>query len=143
MKKLFAGVFIMLLSATLYGENVTIFLSMLPSTNVVESVRVSYGSQLHIYTNSVILSSEYVNVNWITNAPFTGKNFYSCADEYLSHYWKLTITNLVAGQKFGIKVENIFRGGGPVNVYETYCLHTIPTSGTNRYIIPVSHLETL
>jgi len=143
MKKLLVGASMMLLSATLYGASVTVCLGMLPSTNVVESVRVSYGSQLHIYTNSVMFSSEYVNASWITNAPFTGKNFYSCASEYFPRYWKLTITNLVAGQTFGIKVENIFRGGGPVNVYETYCLHTIPTSGTNTYIIPVSKLKLL
>jgi len=138
MKKLLVSLIALMFAATLYGANLTVYLMMLPSTNVVGNVRVSYGSQLKSYTNSLMFSSEYVNSQWITNAPFTGHSFRDCNPETFPCYWRLTITNLVGGQQLAVKVENVFRGGGPVNVFESGCLVTVPSNGPNKPNAPLN-----
>jgi len=115
-----------MLAASLHGASLTVNIGMLPSTDVIKDVKISYGSQLNSYTNSLTFSSEYVNASWITNSPRTGGNFRTCEMETIPCYWQLTITNLTGGQTFAIKIENVFRGGGPAKVYESGCLHTIP-----------------
>jgi len=135
-KKLLVALTTLMFAVTMYAANLTVCLGMLPSTNVVGNVRVSYGSQLNTYTNSLTFSSEFVNAQWITNAPFTGRNFRECVDELIPCYWKVTISNLVGGQTFAIKIENVFRDRWVANVFESGCLITVPSSSTNKPNIP-------
>ncbi len=108
------------------SSTLTIYYGGMPSTNMIDSIKVYYGSQLKSYTNSI--SFPVNTLIYITNAPFNGYNPIYCRGEYMPFYTKLPISGLISGQPFYYKMSYIWKGGSEVLMWESMCASTVPTN---------------